>query len=88
MKVKDESKRLSYIDKVSGLLIVNMIIVHCFIFSDLIHVNNSYCMLPLSFFMFWFFYKSGMFYNRSKTYKEIISGGVKNLFIHMLFLVP
>ena len=41
---------------------------------------SSYWMLPLSFFMFWFFYKSGMFY-KDKTCKELLVGGGKKLLI-------
>lgn len=72
MKAKD--KRVTYVDQVSGLLIMYMILYHCLQWSGLNYVNKTYWMFPLSFFMFWFFYKSGMFY-REKTCKEILTGG-------------
>lgn len=78
MKAKD--KRVTYVDQVSGLLIMYMILYHCFQWSELNYVNRTLWMLPLSFFMFWFFYKSGMFY-RDKTCKEILFGGGKKLMV-------
>lgn len=75
MKAKDN--RVPYVDHVSGLLIMYMILYHCLQWSDLNYVNRSCWMMPLSFFMFWFFYKSGMFC-KEKTCKEILLGGVKS----------
>lgn len=57
-----------------------MMLYHVFQWSDLSEINYSYWMIPLSFFMFWFFYKSGMFYQR-KSSSEILCGGGKKLMI-------
>ena len=75
MNTKDT--RVIYIDQISGLLIIYMIVYHILQWCDLNYINRSYWMLPLSFFMFWFFYKSGMFY-KEKTCNEIIIGGAKS----------
>lgn len=66
--------RKSYIDQVSGVLILYMILYHILQWSGLKYVIDSYWMYPLSFFMFWFFYKSGMFY-RQKTFKSKLTEG-------------
>lgn len=70
-------KRNPIIDNIAGILIIYMIVYHIFQWCDLSDINRSYCMLPLSFFMFWFFYKSGMFY-KEKTCKEVLLGGEVN----------
>lgn len=66
--------RQSRIDAVAGLMIIYMILYHIFQWCDLREVNRSYWMQPISFFMFWFFYKSGMFY-KERTCREILLGG-------------
>lgn len=68
------SGRDKYIDRISGIMILYMMLYHVFQWSDLSEINYSYWMIPLSFFMFWFFYKSGMFYQR-KSSSEILCGG-------------
>ncbi len=73
-------KRVAYVDEISGLLIVYMILLHIFQFCGMSDMLNSCLMQILSFFMFWFFYKSGMFY-REKTCKDILLGGGKKLLI-------
>ena len=57
-----------------------MILYHILQWSGMNNILSSYWMLPLSFFMFWFFYKSGMFYKERKR-KEILLGGGKKLMI-------
>ena len=69
--------RQSHIDEVAGLLIIYMIVYHIFQWCDMPEMNHSYLMQPLSFFMFWFFYKSGMLY-KGKTPKETLLGGGGN----------
>lgn len=73
-------KRIDYVDQISGLLIVYMILFHIFQFCDMRDVAHSCLMQTLSFFMFWFFYKSGMFY-REKTCKEIAIWGGRKLMV-------
>lgn len=71
-------KRDSCLDCVAGILIIYMISIHIFQWSGMNNILSSYWMLPLSFFMFWFFYKSGMLY-KDKTCKEVLLGGVRNV---------
>lgn len=70
-------KRDASLDSVAGLLIIYMILYHIFLGCGMAEALSSYWMLSLSFFMFWFFYKSGMFY-KDKTCKEVLLGGVRN----------
>lgn len=70
--------RQSYIDEVSGLLIIYMIVYHIFQWCDMREINRSYWMLPLSFFMFWFFYKSGMLQKDRSPKETLLGGGVRN----------
>lgn len=79
----NKKDRISYIDQISGVLIVYMVIYHIFQFSGLNNYLHSFFMHSLSFFMFWFFYKSGMFYH-DRTSKEILLGGGKKLLIPFL----
>ena len=73
-------KRLAYIDQISGLMICYMIVYHALQFCDMRDLNQSYLMRTLAFFMFWFFYKSGMFYKEKGT-KEILHDGCKKLMV-------
>lgn len=52
------NKRLSYIDNVAGIMILWMILGHCSLFSGFCVPGYSI----LGFYMPWFFYKSGMFF--------------------------
>lgn len=67
------------IDTISGILIIYMILRHC---MQRTNTQESYLydsIKYLSFFMPWFFYKSGMFY-RCESLKSIINGGGKLLY--------
>ena len=44
-------------------------------------------MLPLSFFMFWFFYKSGMFYRKKPNIEIVVTGAKKLLHPYVIFSV-
>lgn len=68
-KSRDES-----IDVISGILIFYMIIRHCMQRTSLQESYIYESIKYLTFFMPWFFYKSGMFYNKA-SYKEIMNGG-------------
>ena len=76
MMYNNVSKRQRYIDALSGLLIINMILGHCIQLADCSDIPLYNWMNALSFFMPWFFFKSGMFY-REKSLKETIYGGAK-----------
>lgn len=78
MMYNNVSKRQRYIDALSGLLIINMILGHCIQLADCRDIPLYNWMNALSFFMPWFFFKSGMFY-REKSLKETIYGGAKLL---------
>jgi len=54
-----KTKRLGYIDAIAGLMIFWMVLGHCSYFS---HIGLSFFKF-LGFYMPWFYYKSGMFYN-------------------------
>ncbi len=63
--------RLTYLDSVAGLLLINMILWHCWQFAKL--PSNAYWLRIFSFFMPWFFFKAGMFYKKeifNKTYLQ------------------
>jgi fucose 4-O-acetylase-like acetyltransferase len=55
-------KRLRYVDALAGIMITWMVLGHC---SYLSHFNVPFYSL-LCFYMPWFYYKSGMFYNQEK----------------------
>jgi fucose 4-O-acetylase-like acetyltransferase len=72
--------RQQHIDKVAGLLIINMIVMHCFHNADLIHSRLYAITYPLFFFMPWFFYKAGKFYSYDNTI-VVIKNNAKKLLI-------
>ena len=74
MEEKGNIKRDISIDNITGILIIYMILYHIIQWRGMNNILSSYWMLPLSFFMFWFFYKSGMLY-KDKTCKEVLLGG-------------
>ena len=63
--------RQNFLDGLAGLLIIDMILGHIVGFAG---STDSSWLQPLSFFMFWFYFKSGMFY-RPKERMQIIMGG-------------
>lgn len=66
---KNETARMMGIDAVAGIMILNMISYHCY--SLPFHIF-------LSFFMPWFFFKSGMFYKR-QSFKDCVQKSAKKL---------
>ena len=73
-------ERQKGIDEISGLLIIEMILMHCFHNANMIH-SRIYCITyPLSFFMPWFFYKSGMFF-RHRSLHEVATKEFRKLLI-------
>lgn len=71
--------RLKYLDAISGVMIVHMIAFH--IFQAGKPGISANIMSPLSFFMFWFFYKSGMMNDGKKDCRVIIGNGFRKLLI-------
>ena len=70
----DSNERFDSIDAISGCMIIYMIVYHVFQWCNLCSYNDTIVMHLLSFFMFCFFFKSGMFY-KAKCNKELIYGG-------------
>ena len=68
-------KRLDYLDNIAGLLICYMMLMHILLWKTIPLENNSLWLEPLKFFMFWFFFKSGMFYKMRGTKECVIWGG-------------
>lgn len=67
--------RQNFLDGLAGLLIIDMVLGHIVGFAGL---TDSSWLRPLSFFMFWFYFKSGMFY-RPKERMQIMMGGGKEV---------
>ncbi len=68
-------KRLDYLDNIAGILICYMMLMHILLWKTIPLDNNSLWLEPLKFFMFWFFFKSGMFYRMKSTRECAIRGG-------------
>jgi len=76
-----QKKRLEYIDVVAGIMIIWMILGHCRLFSHHQLPFPNY----LSFYMPWFFYKSGIFF-KTKDEKQLLSkDSVKFLRIFIVY---
>lgn len=75
---REDTPRLKGIDAVAGILILNMITYHCYSFP--FHIF-------LSFFMPWFFFKSGMFYKRQSVKDCIRKSADKLLYPFFTFTV-
>lgn len=73
-------KRQVHLDNVSGLMICYMMLMHILLWKKIPLANDSFWLEPLKFFMFWFFFKSGMFF-REKPTKVKISGGARKLLV-------
>lgn len=78
------SDRQCHIDEVSGLLIIVVIIMHCFHNADLMHTKIYSIIHPFYFMMPWFFFKSGMFYHH-RCNRQVIINGFYQLIIPLLF---
>ena len=72
------NKRVYYLDNLSGLLICYMMLNHVLLMGQVDCNVDNILLEPLQFFMFWFFFKSGMFYT-PKNYKQIVIRGQKLL---------
>ncbi len=71
------TKRIDYLDQVAGILICYMMLMHILLWKKIPLENDSLWLEPLKFFMFWFFFKSGMFYKQKTTKDCVIRGGQK-----------
>lgn len=73
------NKRVFYIDTLSGLLICYMMLYHILL-RGLVNCSvDNIWLEPLQFFMFWFFFKSGMFYAPKISNDLFVRGGGKLL---------
>lgn len=78
-------KRIPYIDLAAGIMILWMIIYHAFCYTSGVSFGRSEespCIsFPyLSFFMPWFFYKSGQFFEK-RSYKELFRKDARKLLL-------
>ena len=73
-------RRQSNIDSVAGLLIIHMILGHCIQVTDCRDLTLYKWMQVLSFFMPWFFFKSGMFYKERKPVEVLLGGRLSENF--------
>lgn len=68
-------KRIDYLDNLSGLLICYMMLNHILL-RGLVNCSvDNIWLEPLQFFMFWFFFKSGMFYAPKISNDLFVRGG-------------
>lgn len=72
------NKRFFYIDTLSGLLICYMMLNHILLRGLINCTVDNIWLEPLQFFMFWFFFKSGMFYTPKETKRLFIWGGLNS----------
>ena len=79
------TKRIDYLDQVAGILICYMMLMHILLWKKIPLENDSLWLEPLKFFMFWFFFKSGMFYKQKTTKDCVIRGGKKLLYPFIIF---
>lgn len=70
------NKRVYYLDNLSGLLICYMMLNHVLLMGQVDCSVDNILLEPLQFFMFWFFFKSGMFYT-PKNCKQLFIRGAK-----------
>ena len=70
-------ERQNFVDELGGLMILSVILGHAIGFAGLT-VNNR--LNPIIFFMFWFYFKSGMYY-RPKEREQMLIGGEKKLLL-------
>ena len=75
------NKRVYYLDNLSGLLICYMMLNHVLLMGQVDCDVDNILLEPLQFFMFWFFFKSGMFYT-PKIINNYSFGGGKNYWFH------
>lgn len=73
-------KRNNSLDLIAGIFIIYMIVLHICQWCSLTYVFKNVIFHIFSFFMFWFFFKSGMFYHE-KTSKEVVIWGGKRLMV-------
>ena len=76
-------KREYYPDTVGGILLIYMILTHCFQWASLYPEFDRFTYF-LNFFMPWFFFKGGMFY-KPRTNKEIVKIGYKRLIVPFIW---
>ena len=67
-------ERQNFVDELGGLMILSVILGHAIGFAGLT-VNNR--LNPIIFFMFWFYFKSGMYYRPKEREQMLIGGGKK-----------
>ena len=80
MQISSIKKRESHLDVVCGILIVYMIFMHCVQWANATNFTISNILgYVFFFFMPWFFFKAGMFFNPGKPMKSIARSSFKRL---------
>ena len=73
--------RQDYIDEISGLLIIAMVLIHI---ASRCNYDNTILIRAFFFFMPWFYFKSGFFYKQALL-KGVVKKGVKKLLKPFVF---
>ena len=78
----NEKKRYTFLDEICGLFIIHMILWHCFQNADMMD-NSVYRIMNRIFFFFmpWFFYKAGIFFDSRKGIKTVFVSSTKRLLV-------
>lgn len=77
-----KKQRENYLDWISGLMILQMIFGHILNSTELADKPGWFeANHILSFFMPWFFFKSGMFFNSAKSWDETLKSSWKRLMV-------
>jgi fucose 4-O-acetylase-like acetyltransferase len=85
MEVSSSLKhRDNSIDVIAGILLIHMVLGHVFQFAKLTDCRFYHWMDVLFFFMPWFFFKSGMFFNKNKKVVDVMILGGKKLMSNYL----
>ncbi len=79
------SNRVPFVDLLSAFFVTEIILMHILLISETLTGFAEHFFFVFSFFMPWFYFKSGLFYNRAKSLKETIKGGGKSLLLPFLF---
>lgn len=76
-----EIQRVQHIDYVAGLMILTMVVEHLTVFCRLYESIGYYVIHPTSYFMTWFFFKSGMLIKTDQTLLCSVEKGFYKLLV-------
>lgn len=75
--------RVEYLDSVGGILLIHMILWHCWQWANL--PQDAYWLRFLSFFMPWFFFKAGMFFQPNDNIVIIKKGWERLMMPYIIY---